>query len=89
MGSIHEKNQGPEISCYRTFKEHLYSAEITQKQPLFLLKKRFFHKTMKSQKSSGIFFCEIAEFDSVIGGQSLSGPDNCRAVSCTTSLAEL
>ncbi len=31
MGSIHEKNQGPKISCYCTFKAPLTGSTVRQK----------------------------------------------------------
>ncbi len=43
------------------FRLQLYSAEITQTEPIFVSKTRFYHITTKSEKNSGIF-CQTAEF---------------------------
>jgi hypothetical protein len=52
----------------------MYSAEITQKEPLLVPKTRFYYITTKSQKISGIF-CQIAKFCGGVRGKTSPRPD--------------
>jgi hypothetical protein len=49
---------------------HLNSAEITQKEPLFIPKTRFYHITVKSQKIADIFFSKLRDFIVVLADKS-------------------
>jgi hypothetical protein len=56
-------------------KQQFCSAEITQKEPLFVPKMRFYHITMKARKIAE-FFAKIAEFYGRTGGQISPRPGN-------------